>query len=193
MDKAKGTQVLLRDQVKIAVYDIADKTTWFEKPWTSYEEATKAVETFKHYVEHQDGYRVINRGGDKVGFASEAEVQGFFGLLLQRSWFDVNREPNNGRGPVDFKLSMGAVDKSLIEFKLAKSSSLKRNIDNQLAVYEKANKTNKSVLVIIAYTAREMAKAHRAVNGVGKIPSQVAESIVIIDARSDNKPSASTI
>ena len=44
----------------------------------------------------------------------------FFGLLLQRTRFDVNREPNNGRGPVDFKISDGALDKSLIEFKLAK-------------------------------------------------------------------------
>jgi hypothetical protein len=149
------------------------------------------VEVFQHYVEHQDGYRVINRGDGK-GFAKESEVQGFFGLLLQGSWFDVNREPNNGRGPVDFKISMGAVDKSLIEFKLAKSSSLKRNVENQLAVYEKANKTNTSVLVIIAYTAREMARAQRTVKTVGKMPGKVAKSIVIIDARADNKPSAST-
>ena len=117
------------------------------------------MEVFQHYVEHQDGYRVINRGGGRVGFAKESEVQGFFGLLLQGSWFDVNREPNNGRGPVDFKISMGAVDKTLIEFKLAKSSSLKRNVENQVAIYEKANRTNTSVLVIIAYTGAEMARA----------------------------------
>ena len=40
----------------------------------------------------------------------------------------MNREANNGRGPVDFKISMG-LDKTLIEFKLAKSSSLERNME----------------------------------------------------------------
>jgi hypothetical protein len=43
--------------------------------------------------------------------------------------FDVNREVNNGRGPVDFKVSFGADDKSLIEVKLASNSSLKRNLE----------------------------------------------------------------
>jgi hypothetical protein len=193
LDKAKETQALLRDQVKLAARDIADKTTLYDNPWTSYDEAREAVDTFQRYVEHQDGYRVINRGGGKVGFAKESEVQGFFGLLLQGSWFDVNREPNNGRGPVDFKISMGAVDKTLIEFKLAKSSSLKRNVENQLAIYEKANKTNTSVLVIIGYTGAEMAKAQKVVHDVGRMPSKLAKSIVIVDARADNKPSASTV
>jgi hypothetical protein len=59
---------------------------------------------------------------------------GLFALLLARSRFDVNREPNNGRGPVDFKLSEGSADMSLIEFKLAKSTSLKRNLQRQLTI-----------------------------------------------------------
>lgn len=60
-------------------------------------------------LEHldQDGWRVINRGGSKQ-FANEKEVQGFFGLLLQASRFDAHREANNGRGPADFKISMGS-------------------------------------------------------------------------------------
>lgn len=190
LDKAKGTQVLLRDQVKLAARDIATKTTLFDKPWTSYDEACEAVGIFKHYVEHQDGYRVINRG-DSSGFSKETDVQAFFGLLLQSSWFDVNREPNNGRGPVDFKISASSIDKTLIEFKLAKSSSLARNIKKQLAIYEKANKTNQSVLVIIAYTEAELAKAHNAVAAAGKLPTNVTKSIVVIDA--SNKASASTV
>lgn len=192
LDKTKETQALLRDQVKLAVRDLTEKTTFFDKPWTSYDEALKAVEVFKYYVEHQDGYRVIN-GGNGRGFAKESVVQGFFGLLLQGSWFDVNREVNNGRGPVDFKLSAGALDKSLIEFKLAKSSSLRRNVEKQLAVYEKANKTNKSVMVIIAYTEGDMDRVDRVLVEVGKLPRKVATSIVVIDARADNKQSASTV
>ena len=63
--KVYDTQALLRDQVQLAAHDIAQKTDLFEKPWTSYDEALAAVETFKHYVENQDGWRVINRGDGK--------------------------------------------------------------------------------------------------------------------------------
>lgn len=189
--KTLDTQGLLRDQVRLAIQDLRVKTSLFSQPWTSYDEAMRAVETFKHYVEHEDGYTVINRGSGQP-FATEREVQGFFGLLLQRSNFDSNREVNNGRGSVDFKLSMGASDKSLIEFKLAKSSSLRRNVKNQLAIYETANKTTQSIMVVIAYTEAEMDKIERVLGEVETIPPAVSRSIVVIDARADNKPSAST-
>lgn len=57
------------------------------------------------------------------------------------SEFDVNREPNYGRGPVDFKASYGAGDKSLIEFKLGSNTQLKRNLEKQVEIYKKANQT----------------------------------------------------
>ncbi len=187
-DKVLGTQQLLRDQVQRAAHDLSQKTDLFEKPWTSYDEALRAVATFKHYVENQDGWRVINRGDGKA-FANEAEVQGFFGLLLQASRFDVNREVNNGRGPVDFKISIG-LDKALIEFKLAKSSSLERNMENQLAIYETANKTDRSVFVVIGYTRTEITKAER-VRKKLKLDEGDAKNVVIIDA--SPKQSASKV
>lgn len=189
-DKVVDTQQLLRDQVQAAARDLAAKTDLFAKPWTSFDEAMKAVETFKHYVENQDGWRLINRGKGRP-FANETEVQGFFGLLLQSSRFDVNREPNNGRGPVDYKISMG-LDKSLIEFKLAKSSSLERNLSNQVAVYEAANKTKNSVMVVICYTASDVAKVQRVSKKLG-LDQPDARPLVVIDARSDNKKSASKV
>lgn len=187
-DKVDETRQLLRDQVQRAARDVAEKTNLFEKPWTSYDEALKAVDTFKHYVENQDGWRVINRGHGK-GFANESEVQGFFGLLLQASRFDVNREVNNGRGPVDFKISV-ALDNALIEFKLAKSSSLERNMERQLAVYERANQTKASVFVVIAYSAAEVSKAARIVKRLGLYQADPGK-VVVIDA--SPKQSASKV
>ena len=187
--KAEDTQRLLRDQVRAAAADIAGKTDLYSRPrTTSYDEARAAVATFKTYVEDQDGYLLINRGDGKP-FASEKEVQSFFGLLLQRTRFDVNREPNNGRGPVDFKISAGAHDKALIEFKLAKSSSLKRNLEKQVAIYEVANGTSNSVKVIICYTEADQTKVAKVLKDLG-LDSDA--SVVVIDARNDNKPSAST-
>lgn len=188
--KAEDTRSVLVTQVRAAAQDLRDKTDLFERPWSSYDEAREAVATFKRYVEDMDGYKVINRGGGKP-FATEAEVQAFFGLLLQPSRFDVNREPNNGRGPVDFKVSAGAYDKSLIEFKLAKSSSLARNLQNQVEIYERANQTRNSLKVIICYTAADIAKAARVLRQLGLDEGPAAGSVVVVDARSDNKPSAS--
>lgn len=186
-EKVDSTSRLTR-QVQVAARDITEKTDLFEKPWTSFDEALAAAHTFKDYVENQDGHRVLNRGAGKP-LASEPEVQVFFGLLLQASRFDVNREPNNGRGPVDFKISMG-LDKSLIEFKLAKSSSLERNLANQVDIYEAANKTKKSVSVVICYTTADQVKVNRVIKKL-KLDQPDARPLVVIDARSDNKPSAS--
>jgi hypothetical protein len=126
----EDTRRALVAQVRVVIPDLEQKTKFYEQPWTSYEESREKAILFKQYVENQDGYRVINRGNSEP-FSRESEVQLFFGLLWMSTDFDVNREPNNGRGPVDFKVSFGAKDKSLIEFKLASSSSLKRNLGSK--------------------------------------------------------------
>jgi predicted Rossmann fold nucleotide-binding protein DprA/Smf involved in DNA uptake len=100
----------------------------------------------------------------------------------------VNREVNNGRGPVDFKLSKGAVDKSLNEIKLASNSQLKRNLQNQVEVYEKANGTRTSVKMIVCYTEADVAKVYAVLK---ELDLRGEKSIVVIDARADNKPSGS--
>jgi hypothetical protein len=165
---------------------LESRTDFYDKPWTSYDEALDRVHVFKSYVEDQDGYRLINRAGQP--FSQEKEVQLFFGLLWCKSDFDANREPNNGRGPVDFKVSYGSGDKSLIEFKLASNTSLKRNLEKQVEIYEKANGTRQSVKVIICYTLADQKKVERVLKAL-KLEGE--PSVVVIDARSDNKPSAS--
>src|SRR3546814_20033009 len=63
-------------------------------------------------------------------------------LLYRLTWFasplDVNREVNNGRGPVDYKVSMGNADKTLVEFKLARNTKLKANLKSQVQIYERS-------------------------------------------------------
>jgi hypothetical protein len=173
-------------QVRSLLVDLEAKTDFYKKNWTSYDEALERVLLFKHYVEHQDGYRLINWKGRP--FASEEEVHIFFGLVWCKTDFDINREVNNGRGPVDFKVSYGSGDKSLIEFKLASNTSLKRNLQKQVEIYQDANRARKTVKVIICYTAADQERVS-AILGALKIENE--PSIVVIDARSDNKPSAS--
>lgn len=186
--KVEDTQALLRDQVQLAAHDLAKQTPLYEKTWTSAQEARRAIEIFKDYVENKGGWRLVNKSEGK-GLSSEADLQLFFGLLLQESRFDANREVNNGGGPVDFKIAMG-LDKTLIEFKLAKSSSLKRNMEHQVEVYKKANGTDSAVFVVIAYSAKEVEKTKDVAMELGLNRPDTME-VVIIDA--SPKTSASKV
>lgn len=166
-------------QVRDIIPDLEAKSDFYRKPWTSFEEVLERVHLFKDYVENQDGYLILNRENGKR-LSTEKEVQLFFGLIWCKSEFDVNREPNNGRGPVDFKVSYGSGDKSLIEFKLACNTQLKKNLENQVAVYEKANKTHTSAKVIICYTESDELKVARVLKELGLSNDR---SVVLVDAR----------
>ena len=184
--KVDDTRAVLVEQVKRVLADLGLRTDFLTRPTTSYQESVDRVRAFKAYVEHNDGYKLINRAGRP--FSREEEVQLFFGLIWWSTEFDVNREVNNGRGPVDFKVSFGSRDKSLIEFKLASNTSLRRNLQKQLPVYEAANQTRSSVKVIVCYTAQDQRKVAKILQDL-KLTGE--QSIILIDARSDNKPSGS--
>lgn len=124
--KVEETKAALIEQVAKTINDLEATTDFYEKSWTSYEECLERVDFFKNYIENGDGYKLLNRGSGKP-FSNEKEVQLAFGLVWCKTDLDVNRETNNGRGPVDFKASYGAGDKSLIEFKLGSNKQLKRN------------------------------------------------------------------
>lgn len=180
------TRAVFYDQLHSLIEDLTSLRGFYRGPVTSYEEALLKVHAFKNYIENNDGYRLINPGARPFG--SEKDVQLFFGLALIETTFDVNREPNNGRGPVDYKLSRGAYDKSLIEFKLGSNTQLKRNLQNQTPIYEAANRTDQTVKVIVNYTIADERRVQRILRELGV---QGAQNIVVVDARADNKPSGS--
>ena len=79
--------------------------------------------------------------------------------------YDVNREVNNGRGPVDFKVSKGSKDTTLVEFKLASNTKLKKNLENQVEIYKKANCTDRAIKVILNFNEAEYVKVNGILNG----------------------------
>ncbi|WP_198961704.1 hypothetical protein [Pseudonocardia sp. MH-G8] len=184
--RVRDAEKTFRVAAEAASLGLASSTEFYETPLNSYADALRRVQFFKQYVENQDGYLLINPKSGRLG--TEKDVQLFFGLVWFGSPFDVNREVNNGRGPVDFKTSFGASDKSLIELKLASNTSLERNLRNQVAVYEAANSTENSIKLIVCYTAHDQSKVKRV---LAKLDLETAENIVVVDARRDNKPSGS--
>lgn len=185
-ERVADTRQVLVEMVRAASAGL-EPTGFHDRPWRSFDECLARAKLFKHWIEDQDGYRVFNpRDGRRP--SNEEELQLVFMLLWAQSEFDANREPNNGRGPVDFKISMGSGDKALIEFKLASNTQLKRNLERQLEIYERANRTRSSVTVIVCFTEAHQRKVAKVLEdlGLGSGPS-----LVVINARNDDKPSAS--
>lgn len=152
---------------------------------TSYEEVLHRANVFKRWVEDKDGYLSLHTASAR---AVEKDVQRLVFLSLQASSFDINREVNNGRGPVDFKVSRGSSDAALLEIKLASNTALERNLERQVEIYKKANETKQAVKIIILYTVEEQRRVERVLTRLGLVD---ADSIVVVDARRDNKPSGS--
>lgn len=154
--------------------------------FSSYEESLKRVKFLKSVIEDNDGYRLFYIDGNPM--KREEDLQIIYRLTWYASDFDVNREVNNGRGPVDYAISKGSSNKTLIEFKLASNSKLKQNLEKQVEVYEKANNTSKSIKVILYFDAFEFNKTMKILKelNIDKLPN-----IILIDA--GKKISASNV
>ncbi len=141
----------------------------------------------KDVIENKDGYRFFYIRGKPL--KRESDLQILYRLRWFATSFDVNRETNNGRGPVDFKVSKGSADKTLVEFKLANNKKLAQNLEHQVKVYEAANNTSKSIKVILFFTETELERTLRILRALGL---EGRRDVVLIDA-CDNKVSASNV
>ncbi|MEA1992596.1 MAG: hypothetical protein U9N58_10480, partial [Thermodesulfobacteriota bacterium] len=139
------TENLFIHKVRDLIKSLSSHTDYHKTPWDTFEESYQRVKYLKQVIENNDGYRIFYVDGQPV--KREADLQ----LIFRLTWFaspsDVNSEVNNGRGAVDYKISRGSKDSTLIEFKLASNSKLKQNLAKQVQVYEKANQTKKSIKV----------------------------------------------
>jgi hypothetical protein len=166
---------------------LLDKETKFYKTKKDTLSASyERVLFLKNVIENKDGYRMFYMKGLPV--KREADIHVMFRLTWFASPDDVTPEANAGRGPVDFKISHGAFDKTLVEFKLASNSKLAQNLQKQVEIYKKAHDTDKAIKVIIFFSAREELHVRKMLKAMGLADEKY---IVLIDARNDNKPSAS--
>jgi hypothetical protein len=168
------------------VVALLNKAGFYSIQGTTYDEAHERVKYLKDNIEHKGGHHVFYVGGEPV--RREEDVQRLFRLVWFGTPSDVSREVNDGRGPVDFKISRGAADKTLVEFKLASNSQLKRNLERQVEIYQKASNAKRALKVIVYFSAEEYRKVQRVLKELKLLDSP---DIVLIDARRDNKPSGS--
>jgi hypothetical protein len=178
------SQQLYLEQFRELAELLRRKTDSYAISGTSYDDAYKRVLFFKDVIENKGGHCLFYVSG------SPLEREEDLHILYRMTWFatisDVTREANNGRGPVDFKVSRGNADKTLVEFKLARNSHLERNLKNQTAIYAKASDAERAIKVIVYFRAAE----RKRVEGILKrLKLTGNRDVVMIDARKDNKPS----
>lgn len=159
---------------------------FYEMPFDSYEAAMKRLLFLKHFIEHQGGYKIFYHDNGPV--ERETDLQLLYKLTWFATSFDVNAEVNNGRGPVDFKVSFGGRESSLVEFKLAKNKKLRNGLQRQLEIYKDVNRTDKGIWAIFYFSQSEL---DRVIGILEEVEMANAENIVLVDCRNDNKPSAS--
>ncbi|MEJ1126396.1 hypothetical protein V9L20_02395 [Variovorax sp. CCNWLW225] len=183
--KVQETHRQFVDNIRELVLKHLVGTEFYERG-DSYEEALQRVKYLKHVIEDNDGYRVFYVDGQPVKRESDLHVM--YRLTWYATVYDVNAEVNNGRGPADYKVSKGKKNASLVEFKLASNSSLRRNLEKQVEVYAKASQTTKAIKVILYFSEAELEKV---MNALRELKLQDREDIVLIDAGRENKTSAS--
>ena len=176
------------EQVERLVALLDEHTKFYSEPTDSYEAALKRAQYLKDVIENNDGWRIFYLNGQPI--TRERDVH----ILYRLTWFasdlDVNSEANSGRGPVDFAISKGSKNKTLAEFKLASNPQLADNLEHQTEIYQRAHRTDKSVKVIVYYNETELARVQSILK---QLDIENEESIVLIDARNDNKQSASKV
>jgi hypothetical protein len=184
--KVEEVETIFIQQIQKFV-ELLSTTKFYDIPAiSSNEEALNRIAFLKKVIEENDGYRLFYIDG--IPIKREEDLQIIYRLTWYASDFDVNREPNNGRGPVDYAISKGSKDKTLIEFKLASNSKLKQNLDKQVEVYEKANSTTKSIKVILYFDASEYNKV---MSVLKELKLDKSPNVILIDA--GRKISASNV
>lgn len=184
--KIRDTEAVFIAQVSKLIEELRDDSEFYVTPDDTHEEAYKRVMYLKQVIENNGGYRIFYMKGEQI--KRESDLQLMFRLTWYASTDDVNAEVNNGRGPVDYKISRGSKDSTLVEFKLASNSKLKQNLEKQVEVYKAANQTDKSIKVILYFNEAELVKTLKIMK---ELELKEGKELVLIDAQASNKPSGS--
>ena len=185
--KVAEVQTVFIKNVQSLVKNLSQNTEFYNfSAIGSYNEAYNRVVYLKKVIEENDGYRIFYYKGEPI--KREEYLQIIYRLTWYATSYDVNREVNNGRGPVDYSISKGSKDKTLVEFKLASNPKLKQNLENQVKIYEKASSTDSSIKAILYFNQDELTKVYKILR---ELKLEGDKNIILIDA--GKKTSASNV
>ena len=150
------------------------------------------VAQFKRNIEENKLYEVLygENGRPRLEVFSQRLFYAIADTYCHANDVDLNREPNAGNGPVDFKLSAGYQGRVLVEVKKSTNPQLLHGFDVQLDAYQKSEQTEESLYLILRVADGQtgiddvLALRKRKLKEGFKVPD-----IIVIDAR--KRPPAS--
>lgn len=138
---------------------------------------------FKSLIENNGWFEYLydEKGKQKKERAPQLLFYGVAEAYCNANDLDLNRETNAGIGSLDFKLSKGFDAKVNVELKYSTNTSLIKGFQKQLPAYNKAEKTNTSVYLIIqtGNHARKINQLLKIAQLAAKKGDRVPEIIVI--------------
>lgn len=165
---------------RILRLDMSWKTKLQEEIIDSKSAALEIMAYFKQWVENNKGWEVIQDASSRNREKILQRIIHLSGLCyIEKNNFDMSCEPDEGRGPVDFKVSRGQ-EKTLIEVKLSSNSQYLHGYEVQVEEYGKAENTDKLVYVLVdvgnPLKVKRLKELHKENIGQGK---KVPELIII--------------
>lgn len=153
---------------------------------------------FKNYIELQSGYKLLwNDTRSKP--RTEADVQLLFKGIVDEHCkannIDLTREVNQGMGPIDFRFSCGYHNRVLLEIKLARNTKFWNGLKKQLPHYMNVDSCKYGIFLVVVFTDKD----NERISNIEDVCNEVANyhgvniDIVVIDARGENKESASKL
>lgn len=154
------------------------------KKITSIDDCVDRIKFFKQVLESNS--KDLQVKGTRL---QEKQLQLMFKMATFGSLFDYNSEVNNGRGPIDFVVSMGSIDKVGLELKLASNTKLKQNLRNQGKIYQADSNLKHVIKVVFFFADDELKRVNGVLTGLRKKVDNY--EIFLIDCR--KKRSASNV
>ncbi len=175
---------LLLKKTKLAV-DFSAK----ESSPSSFDAAMHVIGILKDWVENNRGWAEIQNVSTQT---REKAVQKYMHLgakdYVKTNNIDISFEPNEGRGPVDIKLSRGN-DKTLVEIKLSSNSQYLHGYETQLKEYGAAEQTENLIYVLLDVGNPERVKKITEIHNNNLEKGIECPELVIIDAKARNAAS----
>jgi hypothetical protein len=188
IDKVFVSQQVYVEQFGQFVLFLSTNSLFYSIKGDTADEALERIHFLKDIVENKGGWKWFWYKG--IPIRREEDIHILYRLTWRNSPSDVSREVNDGRGPADFKISRGSQDKAIVEFKLASNPQIKRNLEHQTEIYKKASDAKTGYKVIFYFSYEEYVK----ITGIlDELNLRNDATVVLVDARADNKPSASKV
>ena len=111
--------------------------------------ARMAIRTFQEWVEDNGGWRTIhNLNTNKREKCVQSIIHLSAKQFIKDNNLDFSCEPDDGHGPVDFKISRGQ-DKTVIELKLSSNPQYMHGYQEQIRLYAKSEGTQNMIYIFV--------------------------------------------